>query len=752
MARRKHFAPKTSHAPTRRLHLETLEDRTLLSASGILGLAGSAGMAINPSAYRAGDILVQFRPTQSPQSALAGTTIGTSLDPATDLYEVMLHGSVTVPQALAAYRASSAAVSAEPDYYLAASSIPNDPQFSQQWNLNNTGQTGGTPGADIHAVNAWNVSTSSNTLIAQMDTGVDYNHPDLYQSIWINQAEIPASRMKNLIDVDGDGIISFADLNDPRNQGPFKITDVNGDGRIDASDILAPMVLDSQGHDTGMGGWAYPGNTQDGDTAHPNDFIGWNFVNNTNNPLDDNGHGTAIAGIIGAQGNNGVGIAGIDWHAQIMSVKFLDATGNGSISDFISGLNYAVAHGAKISNNSWTGANNSVNLSQAIANAQAHGQIFVAAAGNNGTNNDVTPEYPASFPFDNIVAVAATDQFDNLAGFSNYGPHSVALAAPGVNIYSTMPGKSYGTMSGTSVAVPQVTAVLALVWGQHPDWSYTQVINQVLSTVDPLPSLAGKTISGGRLDAAAALAENTKLKITNASARGPEYNTLSAVRVTFNEPANPTTFSPADVSFRGPSGATITVTGVIPVSGTGNTQFDILFPTQTVAGTYNLQVGPNVTDAAGTAMAVFHTTFSLKPSYTFTASPETTITPKSYWTVTPLHVSQSLTIGKVMVQLNLRYSADSDLYIHLQAPDGSDILLSNRRGGSGADFQTTLFDDQAATPISAGHAPFIGSFRPEVPLGDLKGKNTLGTWKLWIENRGGTGYGVLNSWSLIFLP
>jgi subtilisin family serine protease/subtilisin-like proprotein convertase family protein len=742
MARQKPAAPKAPRTPRRRPQLETLEDRTLFNAT--------AGVTINPSAYSPSDILVQFRTAEPPQSVLSGTTIGTALNAAAGLYEVDLQGSVTVEQALAAYRASPAVASAEPDYYLIANSIPNDPQFGQQWYLNNTGQTGGTPGADIHAVNAWNTTTSSSTLIAQMDTGVDYDHPDLYQSIWINQAEIPTSRMKNLVDVDHDGLITFADLNNPINQGAFKITDVNHDGIIDAADILAPMVLNAQGQDTGQGGWAYPGNTQDGDLIHPNDFIGWNFVNNTNNPLDDNGHGTEVAGIIGAQGNNGVGIAGIDWQAQIMSVKFLDASGSGSVSNFIAGLNYAVAHGAKISNNSWDGASYSTSLYQAIANAQSHGMIFVAAAGNEASNNDTTPTYPAGFALNNIVSVTATDQNDNLAGFSNYGGHSISLAAPGVNVFSTLPGKSYGSLSGTSASVPQVTAVLALVWGQHPTWSYTQVINQVLTTVDPLASLAGKTITGGRLDAAAAL--GLRPRILTASSGGPEYNTLSSVRVTFNEPISPATFTPADVLLKAPNGNPITINAVNPVSGSGNTQFDILFATQTAGGNYTMQIGPNVTDAGGNQMVVFNWTFNLKPTYTYTSTPAMTITPQTYWTVSSLNIPQSMPIGKVILTLNLTYSNDSDLYIHLQAPDGTDILLSNRRGGSGANFQTTLFDDQAATSITAGQAPFNGSFRPEVSLGNLITKSTLGNWKLWIENRGGTGSGILNSWSLSFIP
>src|SRR5439155_2141838 len=136
---------------------------------------------------------------------------------------------------------------------------------------------------------------------------------------------------------------------------------------------------------------------------------------------------------------------------------------------------------------------------------QQAGEIFVAVAGNGSKNIDTVPNYPSSFDVDNIVSVAASDPNDNLANFSNYGPNTVALAAPGVSIVSTYPGKSYNQTTGTSMAAPQVSGVLALVWGQHPDWSYRQVIDQVLGTVDKLPSLQGKVSSGGRLNAAAAV-------------------------------------------------------------------------------------------------------------------------------------------------------------------------------------------------------------------------------------------------------
>jgi subtilisin family serine protease/subtilisin-like proprotein convertase family protein len=723
--------------PRRHLHptLEVLEDRSLLSTGMVLGAA-------TPD-----DILVQFR-TSTPQ-ALPGTSLGTPLSLVPGLYDVRLTAGQTVAQALAAYRADPDVIAAQPDNVLNTASLPNDPKFSQQWSLRNTGQQGGTPGADIHATRAWDVTTGTNSVVvAVMDSGIDYTNQDLYQNIWINQAEIPKSRLKNLVDVDGDGYISFADLNNPINQGPGKITDLNHNGIIDAGDILVPMVLDSQGHDTGQGGWAYPGNTQDGDTAHPNDFIGWNFVTNTNNPYDDFGHGTPVAGVIAAQGNNNVGVAGVDWHASLMAVKFISAQGNGTVADFIAGLNYAVAHGAKISNNSWTGATNDPFLEQAIQNAQSHGDIFVAAAGNNGSNNDTNPDYPSSFPLDNIVSVAATDNYDRLAGFSNYGAHSVSLAAPGVNILSTMPENGYANLTGTSMSTPLVTGVLALVWEQHPSWTYQQVIQQVLSTVDPLPALAGKTISGGRLDAAKAV-EAPPLRVLSGSSSGPAYNTLSDAVLTFNGGMDPSTLTPSTVTLSGPA-SNIPVASVTPLASP-DTVFDAHFATQTAPGTYTLQVSSAAHDFAGDALQPYKGTFSIYPTFTFSStSPVTIPAGTSGFAVARLVVNQDITVADVAVSFNLSYPVDGDLFIHLQAPDGTDVILAARRGNSGSNFNSTTFDDHAGTPIMSGQAPFAGSFQPEVHLAVLDAKDAKGTWKLWVENLGGSASGTLNSWSLTF--
>jgi subtilisin family serine protease/subtilisin-like proprotein convertase family protein len=725
----------------RKLRLEALEDRTAPSA------AQATYLSIDYGSYASQDILVQFWDTSKDWTGLSlqqGTTIVQKYDFVPGLYKVQLSSRVSVSDAIQGYDYDYRVEFAETDYYLTTSSVPNDPQYSQQWGLSNSSN-------GINAQDAWNVTTGSRrTIVAVMDTGADYDHQDLYKNIWINQAEIPASRRKNLIDVDGDGVITFADLNDPRNQGKGKITDVNGDGRIDAADILAPMQKDANGNDTGYGGWA-DGISED-HSGYVDDLVGWNFIANNNKPLDDNGHGTHVSGIIGAQGNNGVGVSGVDWSVSLMECKFMDSTGHGSISTYISALNYAIAHGAKITNNSWAGGGTTA-LLDALNSARNQGVIIVAAAGNYGMNSDSSPIYPADYNLDNIVSVAATDSSGNLASWSNYGATSVDLAAPGVDIFSTLPNNSYGLDSGTSMAAPFVTGVVALVWTKNPTWSYSQVIKQVLGSVDTSTALHGKTVTGGRLDAARALGaintstDRTAPSVVSATATGSVNNSLNKVVLTFSESIDPNSVTTGSVTLTDPSGKTITIKSITAEAGSNNKKWDITFAEQTAAGTYTLKLANTIKDLAGNRLTAYTATFKINTSYTYSNTTKTAI-PDNGKTSSSINVNLGGTVYSITVTVNITHQYDSDLYIHLQAPDGTDITLVYRSGGSGQNFTNTTFDDSATKSILNGTAPFTGSYQPLSQLANFRGHTAKGTWKLWVEDLVSGKTGTLNSWSI----
>lgn len=248
-----------------------------------------------------------------------------------------------------------------------------------------------------------------------------------------------------------------------------------------------------------------PGNGIDDDhDGYIDDVYGWNFADNNNNVEDDDGHGTHVSGILAAVGNNAKGVAGVMWNATIMPLKFLDKNGDGYIDDAVSAIRYATKMGASIISCSWGGEEYSQALKDVI---DASSALVVCAAGNGdeGKDDDVSPIYPASFASSNIISVAATDENDNLAPFSDYGVNSVDVAAPGTDIYSTLPGSHYGYMQGTSMAVPYVSGLAGLIKSIRPDLNAMQIKYTILDNVDYLSSLAGKILTGGRIDAFKAL-------------------------------------------------------------------------------------------------------------------------------------------------------------------------------------------------------------------------------------------------------
>jgi len=241
--------------------------------------------------------------------------------------------------------------------------------------------------------------------------------------------------------------------------------------------------------------------------VNPNDGgHGWNALSGNNNPVDTGTHGTMVAGVLGAVGNNGKGVVGVAWRVQIMACTCFNSFGIGNVSDVITCLDYARTNGARIINASW-GFTNSLALSNAMISLRNAGIIVVAACGNSATNIDLAPTYPASYQLENIVTVASTSQSDVLSAFSNYGATNVDLAAPGEQIYTTFPATDsyYYTGSGTSFSAPYVSGACALLMAQYPADSYQQIIRRLLSATDPLPSLAGKSRTGGRLNLRKAL-------------------------------------------------------------------------------------------------------------------------------------------------------------------------------------------------------------------------------------------------------
>lgn len=289
---------------------------------------------------------------------------------------IPLEAGESVEEAILRVQSDPEVEYAQPNYIYRTCLLPDDPSFSKLWGLNNTGQnvngTTGTADADMDGIEAWDVETGNpSVIVAVIDTGVDYNHPDLANNIWQNPGEIPGNSLDD---------------------------DVNG---------------------------------------YVDDVVGYDFQDGDNSPMDPFGHGTHVAGIIAAEGNNGTGITGVGWNLKIMILRAGDSSGFFLSSDLVEAINYGVENGARVINASWGGNSNDQAMRNAIENARTHGVLVVAAAGNSGRNIDSQPFYPASYILSNIVSVAATDQDDTLPSFSNFGAASVDVGAPGTNVFST---------------------------------------------------------------------------------------------------------------------------------------------------------------------------------------------------------------------------------------------------------------------------------------------------------------------------
>jgi len=423
-----------------------------------------------------GQILVKFRAGMTPasigkaHSQIGGLTVRAF--PRIGWQVVKLPPGLAVRDALARYRRLADVESAEPDYVIQATDAnPNDPMFGDLWGL-----------AKIQAPSAWETATGSGTtVIAVLDTGVQTDHPDLASNVWRNPNE-----------VSGNGV------------------DDDGNGHID-------------------------------------DVFGIDAVNDDANPSDDNGHGTHVAGTIGAVGNNGIGVTGVIWSTKILPVKVLDSQREGLVSWAIQGYSYVTylkTHGIPVRaiNNSWSFGSDSVALKDAIEGAGAAGIVSICAAGNGahdgiGDDNDAPapytvdnePQYPARFPSDCIISVAASNEQDQRPSFSNYGNASVDLCAPGTGVWSTWLGGGYQQDTGTSMAAPHVSGAIGLLCGLVPELTVQELKDRILDTVDQVPAWSGLSVTGGRLNlgrAVGTLPVATHLVFTTQPVGGPAFRPL----------------------------------------------------------------------------------------------------------------------------------------------------------------------------------------------------------------------------------
>jgi len=321
----------------------------------------------------------------------------------------------------------------EPNYIWTIDSIPTDPKFDKLWGLHNKSMEG----VDINAIKAWDITKGSRDIkVMVIDTGIDYNHPDLKDNMWINDAEL------------------------------------NGEDGID-----------------------------DDENGCIDDIHGCDYSNNDGDPIDDHGHGSHCAGTIGAVHNNDIGVAGVMADVELVACKFLASSGSGTTEGAIKCIDYGIKVGVNIMSNSWGGGPSSIALKEAIERARDAGIIFTAAAGNESSNNDNTPKYPANYQVENVISVAAYTASEEMSSFSCYGKDTVHIAAPGSNIYSTVKDGKYASYSGTSMATPHVSGVLGLLISHEKDLSFADIKERILMTSVPVRSFKRKLMTGGRIDA-----------------------------------------------------------------------------------------------------------------------------------------------------------------------------------------------------------------------------------------------------------
>jgi subtilisin family serine protease len=461
-----------------------------------------------PAKYKPGELIVKFKkdglPEQQAKVHKKNKSRKIKKFEKVGVEVVALDPSISVAKAVELYKADPAVEYAEPNFELQAlDTLPNDPSFSQLWGLNNTGQThgsrynglvAGTPDADIDTMAAWDITTGSSDVVVAV----------IDTGIEYSHEDLAANMWKNEIELNGQPGV-----------------DDDGNGYVD-------------------------------------DIYGIDTVNGDSDPHDDHFHGTHCAGTIGAVGDNGIGVAGVNWNIQLMSCKFLGSAGVGYTADAVECLDYIKDmkdRGVNVvaTSNSW-GCNSffcqSYALQEAIRAQMDSDILFITAAGNENEDNDRNYSFPANYDIPNIITVAATDHNDERATFSNWGRRSVHVGAPGVEIYSTMLRDTYGFLSGTSMATPHVAGLAALLKGDNPGRDWIDIKNLILAGGDSIDTMINTTISGKRINAEGSLTcvNESLFSIVQAPAFDPDYQPpyLSALSIQCNNPVGPVAISNCD--------------------------------------------------------------------------------------------------------------------------------------------------------------------------------------------------------------
>jgi subtilisin family serine protease len=479
-------------------------------------------------AFADGELLVKFKGgTSAARAALAKSALGADLlETLGDLQwvRVKLPAGMTVEEAIERYKKSDDIEAVQPNFYYHLLATPNDPQYT------NAGLYGLTK---ISAPAAWDLSTgSAAVVVADIDTGMRYTHEDLAPNAWTNPGEIN----NNGVDDDGNGFID--------------------------------------------------------------DFYGYDFRFNDSDPADQNGHGTHTAGTIGAAGNNLLGITGVNWNVKLMTIKIYSAGATDTTSAMlINAYNYVrlmKTRGVniRVTNNSYADCPEACGYDQATKDALDAlgnaGVLNVFAAGNNGRNIETAPIYPASYTSPHILTVASSTSTDARSSFSNFGALSVDVAAPGSSIYSTTFGSnsSYGSMSGTSMAAPHVAGAAALLAAYNPNLSAASLKATLMNTVDVLAAWNGVVKTGGRINVANALQNQTvcSFNLSQTNLFAPTKGGTFTVNITV----------PANCDYAAKSSAKwISVTSATPLSGNGAVTFRVA-TNQQISRTGTIQIGDQV--------------------------------------------------------------------------------------------------------------------------------------------------------------